>query len=106
MLKLKSQHDWVAGLARLGVPCSPVNTVEQVFDDPQIKAREMRLSMPHVLAGKGTVDLIANPIRFSATPVAYREAPPFLGQHSEEVLKELLGLDEAGIADLRHEGAI
>ena len=106
VLKLKSQHDWVAGLARLGVPCSPVNTVEQVFDDPQIKSREMRLSMPHALAGKGTVDLIANPIRFSATPVAYREAPPFLGQHSEEVLKELLGLDEAGIADLRHEGAI
>ena len=106
VLKLKSQHDWVAGLARLGVPCSPVNTVEQVFADPQIKAREMRLSMPHALAGKGTVDLIANPIRFSATPVAYREAPPFLGQHSEEVLKELLGLDEAGIADLRHEGAI
>ena len=106
VLKLKSQHDWVAGLARLGVPCSPVNTVEQVFADPQIKAREMRLSMPHALAGKGTVDLIANPIRFSATPVAYREAPPFLGQHSEEVLKELLELDEAGIADLRREGAI
>jgi crotonobetainyl-CoA:carnitine CoA-transferase CaiB-like acyl-CoA transferase len=106
VLKLKSQHDWVAGLAGLGVPCSPVNTVEQVFDDPQIKAREMRLSMPHPLAGKGTVDLIANPIRFSATPVAYREAPPFLGQHSEEVLKELLGLDAAGIAALQKDGAI
>ena len=106
VLKLKPQHDWVAGLARLGVPCSPVNTVNQVFDDPQIKAREMRLSMPHVLAGKGTVDLIANPIRFSATPVAYREAPPFLGQHSEEVLKELLGLDAAGIETLRKDGAI
>ncbi|HKF63774.1 MAG TPA: CaiB/BaiF CoA-transferase family protein [Dongiaceae bacterium] len=106
VLKLKPQHDWVAGLAKLGVPCSPVNTVEQVFDDPQIKAREMRLSMPHALAGKGTVDLIANPIRFSATPVAYRQAPPFLGQHSEEVLRELLGLDEAGIAQLRRDGAI
>ena len=106
VLKLKPQHDWVAGLARLGVPCSPVNTVEQVFDDPQIKSREMRLSMPHALAGKGTVDLIANPIRLSATPVAYREAPPFLGQHSEEVLRGLLGLDEAGIAELRRDGAI
>jgi len=106
VLKLKSQHDWVAGLARLGVPCSPVNTVEQVFDDPQIKSREMRLSMPHPLAGKGSVDLIANPIRFSLTPVAYREAPPFLGQHSEEVLRELLGLDAAGIATLHKDGAI
>ena len=106
VLKLKSQHDWVAGLARLGVPCSPVNSVEQVFDDPQIKAREMRLSMPHPLAGKGSVDLIANPIRFSLTPVAYREAPPFLGQHSEEVLRELLGLDAAGIETLRKDGAI
>jgi crotonobetainyl-CoA:carnitine CoA-transferase CaiB-like acyl-CoA transferase len=62
--------------------------------------------MPHPLAGKGTVDLIANPIRFSLTPVAYREAPPFLGQHSEEVLKELLGLDAAGIAALHKDGAI
>jgi crotonobetainyl-CoA:carnitine CoA-transferase CaiB-like acyl-CoA transferase len=106
LLKRKTQQEWVAGLAKLGVPCSPVNTIDQVFADPQVRAREMRVSMPHPLAGKGAVDLIANPIRLSATPVVYREAPPFLGQHSEEVLKELLGLDEAAIADLRREGAI
>src|SRR5215470_14799767 len=104
VLKTKSQNDWVEGLAKLGVPCSPVNTVEQVFADPQVKAREMRLAMPHPLAGSGEVDLIASPIRLSATPVAYRRAPPYLGQHSEEVLGELLGLDAAAIAELRREG--
>jgi crotonobetainyl-CoA:carnitine CoA-transferase CaiB-like acyl-CoA transferase len=106
VLKKKSQMDWVDGLAKLGVPCSPVNTVDQVFADPQVKARGMQMSMPHPLAATGKVDLIANPIRFSGTPIAYRQAPPFLGQHSEEVLSELLGLDAAGIADLRREGAI
>jgi len=102
----KTQREWIEGLATRGVPCSPVNTVDQVFADPQVKAREMRLTMPHPLSGEGTVDLIANPIRFSGTPVAYRQAPPYLGQHSEEVLTELLGLDEAGIAKLRGDGAI
>jgi crotonobetainyl-CoA:carnitine CoA-transferase CaiB-like acyl-CoA transferase len=106
VLKKKSQMAWVDGLAKLGVPCSPVNTVDQVFADPQVKARGMQMSMPHPLAATGKVDLIANPIRFSGTPIAYRQAPPFLGQHSEEVLSEVLGLDAAGIADLRREGAI
>jgi crotonobetainyl-CoA:carnitine CoA-transferase CaiB-like acyl-CoA transferase len=106
ILPRKTQKEWVEGLAGLGVPCSPVNTIDQVFADPQVKAREMRIKMPHPLAGKGEVDLIANPLRLSATPVAYRQAPPFLGQHSEEILRELLGLDQVGIAVLRREGAI
>ncbi len=106
ILRGRPQKEWVEGLAALGVPCSPVNTIDQVFADPQIRAREMQISMPHPLAGKGDVDLIGNPIRFSATPVAYDRAPPYLGQHTEEVLAELLGLDAAGIAELRRTGVV
>jgi crotonobetainyl-CoA:carnitine CoA-transferase CaiB-like acyl-CoA transferase len=66
----------------------------------------MHIKMAHPLAGKGEVDLIANPIRYSATPVEYRKAPPCLGQQSEEVLREILGLDRAAIAELRRNAVI
>jgi len=106
VLRRKSQTEWVEGLAKLGVPCSPVNTIDQAFADPQVRARNMRIKMAHPLAAKGEVDLIANPIRYSTTPVAYRKAPPCLGQQSEEVLRELLGLDQATIAELRRNAVI
>ncbi len=106
LLRRKSQAEWVEGLSRLGVPCSPVNTVDQVFADPQVRARGMRIKMPHRRAGKGEIDLIANPIRYSRTEIAYRAPPPCLGEHSEEILQELLGLDSSAIAKLRQEGVI
>jgi crotonobetainyl-CoA:carnitine CoA-transferase CaiB-like acyl-CoA transferase len=106
VLRRKSQTEWVEGLAKLGVPCSPVNTIDQAFADPQVRARNMRIKMAHPLAAKCEVDLIANPIRYSTTPVAYRKAPPCLGQQSEEVLRELLGLDQATIAELRRNAVI
>jgi crotonobetainyl-CoA:carnitine CoA-transferase CaiB-like acyl-CoA transferase len=61
----------------------------------------MRISMPHPLAGAASVDLIATPIRLSETPASYRRHPPLLGEHTEEVLEELLGLDQHGCAQLR-----
>jgi crotonobetainyl-CoA:carnitine CoA-transferase CaiB-like acyl-CoA transferase len=103
LMRRKSQAEWVQGLAPLGVPCSPVNTVDQVFADPQVQARGMKVSVPHPLAG--SVDLIGNPLKLSATPVTYRRPPPTLGQHTEEVLQEL-GLGAAEIAELRAAGAI
>ncbi|MFO1057589.1 MAG: CaiB/BaiF CoA-transferase family protein [Dongiaceae bacterium] len=103
LMRRKSQSEWVQGLAPLGVPCSPVNTVDQVFADPQVQARGMRITVPHPLSG--TVDLIGNPLKLSATPVTYRRPPPTLGQHTDEVLHEL-GLGEADIAELRAAGAI
>jgi crotonobetainyl-CoA:carnitine CoA-transferase CaiB-like acyl-CoA transferase len=106
LLKKRKQAEWVEGLAKLGVPCSPVNTVDQVFEDPQVQAREMRIAMPHPLAASGRVHLIGNPIKFSATPVEYREPPPYLGQHSESILAELLDLDDKAIAELRREEVI
>jgi crotonobetainyl-CoA:carnitine CoA-transferase CaiB-like acyl-CoA transferase len=97
----KTQSEWVEGLAKLGVPCSPVNSIDQVFADPQVRSRGMQITMPHPQSGKGDVDLIGNPIKYSATPVDYRRAPPYLGQHTDEVLAEMLKLSPAEIAELR-----
>lgn len=101
MTQRKTQSAWIKGLGELGVPCSPVNGIDQVFADPQVRHREMRIRMPHPDSATGDVDLIANPIRFSETPVSYRLPPPSAGQHTDELLRELLGLDGEAIAALR-----
>src|SRR5882724_4238956 len=106
VMRRKTQGEWVEGLAELGVPCSPVNTVDQVFADPQVRARGMQIAMPHPLAAKGDVDLIGNPIKYSATQVTYRRPPPYLGQHTDEVLGELLKLSGSEMAELRNKGVI
>jgi glutaryl-CoA transferase len=97
---------WLAGLQASGVPCGPVNDLRQVFDDPQIRHRQMSITMPHPAAPGGRVSLIANPIRYSATPVEYRRAPPTLGEHTDEVLQEILGLTQAERTRLRTNGVI
>lgn len=106
VMRRKTTEEWVEGLAALGVPCGPVNSLDQVFADPQVQARGMRLDMPHASAATGTVPLIANPLKMSATPPSYRHSPPTLGQHTDEVLHELLGLDGAELARLREVGTI
>ncbi|MBL6942295.1 MAG: CoA transferase, partial [Rhodospirillales bacterium] len=73
---------------------------------PQIKQRHMKISVPHETAASGAVDLIGNPINLSETPVSYRYAPPTLGQHTDEVLKELLGLSDDQLKTLREDGLI
>jgi crotonobetainyl-CoA:carnitine CoA-transferase CaiB-like acyl-CoA transferase len=98
--------DWLTGLQAAGVPCGPVNDVRQVFDDPQVRHRGMQVEMPHPTARGGRVSLIGNPIRYSATPVQYRRAPPALGEQTDEVLQEILGLSEAERARLRAGGVI
>jgi len=77
-----------------------------VFDDPAVLARGMKISMPHPLAGNDAVDLIGNPIKLSETPPTYRRPPPTMGQHTDEVLEEVLGLSEDEINDLRIGGLI
>ncbi len=101
---MRTTAEWIELLERMGVPCGPINNVAQVFDDPQVRARGMKIELPHPLAGQ--VPLVASPIRLSATPVQYRSAPPTLGQHTREVLSELLEMDEQTIAQLAQEGAI
>ena len=84
----RTTAEWIAALEQVGVPCGPINNLQQVFNDPQIRARNMQLEMPHPLSGQ--VQLVANPIRLSRTPVRYRTAPPLLGEHNAEVLKDWL----------------
>ncbi len=96
--------DWVAAMEAAGVPCGPINTLERVFEDPHVKSRGNRLDMSHPLAGQ--VPLVANPIRMSESPVQYRNAPPTLGQHTDEVLSDWLNASESDIDRLRAEKAI
>ncbi|WP_299626784.1 CaiB/BaiF CoA-transferase family protein [Pelagibius sp.] len=102
----KTQTEWVDGLADLAVPAGAVNNLAQVFEDPQIKAREMKISMPYPGSRDGQVDLIGNPIKFSETPVEYRVAPPRSGQDSDSVLRELLDIGPEECARLRGKGVI
>ncbi|MEO8777872.1 MAG: CoA transferase [Rhodanobacter sp.] len=103
-LATRSSTEWLAALEPATVPCAPVNTLDQVFDDTQIKARGMQIDLPHPVAGH--VPGVANPVRFSATPVQYRHAAPELGRHTEEVLQGLLGVDAAELAELDAAGVI
>ena len=106
VLKSKARKIWLDGLEKLGVPAGPVNDIAQVFDDPQVRHREMQISVPHETAAAGSVDLIGNPVKMSETPVSYRHAPPTLGQHTDEVLRELLGLSDDQLQKLHEDGLV
>ncbi len=100
----RTTRDWVAALEAAGVPCGPINRIDEVFADPQVQARGLRIELPHPAAG--TVPLVANPIRLSDTPVRYRLAPPQLGQHTGEVLADWLGVDVSALDALRRDAII
>nr|WP_298415640.1 CaiB/BaiF CoA-transferase family protein [uncultured Halomonas sp.] len=100
----RSTDEWLASLEAVGVPCGPINTLDRVFDDPQVRHRGMRLNMAH--PGSGDVDLVSNPIRFDSQALNADLPPPTLGQHSDEVLRELLNIDDENLADLRRRGVI
>ncbi len=95
---------WVEGLTAVNVPCGPINAIDQVFADPQVKARGMEITMAHAI--DPALRLIGSPIKMSESPVAYRLPPPRLGEHTEEVLQELLALQPADIEGLRRRGVI
>ena len=100
----RSKAEWLERLEAAGVPNGPINDLAQVFEEPQVKARGVKIELEHAAAGK--LPLVASPMRFSGTPLEYRLAPPQLGEHTDEVLRGLLGKSEAEIAQLRAAGAI
>jgi len=104
LLTQRSSRDWLSALEAVGVPCGPINDLEQVFADPHVQARRIHQDLPHPEAG--TVPTVASPIRYSATPIEHTVAPPTLGQHTDAVLGEALGLCAADIAALRDKGVI
>ncbi|NMF86907.1 CaiB/BaiF CoA transferase family protein [Aromatoleum petrolei] len=101
---LRSTAEWIAALEPLAVPCGPINTLADVFADPQVQARGLKVTIPHPLAG--TVPLVANPMKLSETPPDYRLPPPALGEHTDEILSGTLGLTDAEIGRLRTAGVL
>ena len=97
---------WITQLEGLSIGCGPINRLSEVFADPQVQARGMVVEVPHPSSPSGVATVIANPIRLSATPAAYRLGPPTLGEHTEAVLSALLGMDPEAIASLRAKGVV
>ncbi len=102
----KSSAFWLEQLEANNIGCGPINDLHQVFENPQVKAREMVHEMMHSANGGTKTRLLASPIRLSQTPVTYRNAPPLLGEHTDAVLEDVLCLDAADIAALREAGAL
>jgi crotonobetainyl-CoA:carnitine CoA-transferase CaiB-like acyl-CoA transferase len=103
-LAARDRDDWVAAFAAAGLPAGPINDVGQVFADPQVLHREMAVEVEHPTAGR--IRLPGIPVKFSATPARVQGPPPRLGEHTDEILRRVLGLPDAEIADLRAIGAV
>ena len=104
MVKRKTRQEWIDELEAAGVPCGPINNLDDVYANPQVKARGMQVDLPHPSGGQ--VKLVRNPMNLSATPVRCDMPPPTLGQHTGSVLQELLGKSEEEISQLREKAVI
>ena len=106
LFRSRTTAQWIALLEDKAVPCGPINTIAQAFDDPQVRMRGIQMTLPRMDTDDiRHIPTVASPMRLSATPVTYRAAPPTLGQHTDEVLHEL-GLNDAAIATLKNQRAI
>ena len=101
IIKKKTIKQWVEGLVKVNVPCGPINNIQQVFEDKQVKSRKMVISMKHSKSKNKKIKLIANPINFSESKIQYKKPPPKLGQDTITVLKKFLKLDSKDLLDLK-----
>ena len=104
MTRKKTKAEWIALLEVVGVPCGPINNFKEVFENEQVKAREIELNVPHPTTGQ--MKLVASPMRLSKTPVEVRMPPPTLGQHTDAILRDRLKLDTQAVKNLRQNGII
>jgi formyl-CoA transferase len=104
MVKEKTKVEWISLLESVGVPCGPINNLQEVFENEQVIARGIQLNVPHPTAG--SMKLVASPMRLSKTPVTVRMPPPLLGEHTEEILGVTLHYTHEQIAQLRSKGII
>jgi len=104
VMRTRTKREWIELLESATVPCGPINNMKEVFEDPQVQHRKLRVDIPHPLGGVAPV--VASPLRLSKTPVEYRLAPPLLGQHNDEVYQGLLGKNAGEIEKLRSAGII
>lgn len=104
LLAQQTTHWWLTSLNSVGVPCGPICTIDQVFDNPQVQAREMKITLDH--AHLGQVESVANPIKLSVTPLQYCQPPPMLGEHTQAVLKDWLAMGEPEYSGLLNAGVI
>ena len=104
IMQTRGKSEWMALLEPVNVPCGPINNMQDVFDEPQVIHRQLRVDLPH--ASGAVAPTVASPMRFSRTPVEYRAAPPALGQHTDEVLRTILGKTSAEIQRLKSDGVL
>jgi crotonobetainyl-CoA:carnitine CoA-transferase CaiB-like acyl-CoA transferase len=104
ILKTRSRDEWISLLGGAGIPCTPINDVKEVFEDPQVLNRGMLVELDHPSAGR--IKMVGIPVKYSGTEAEIRRPPPRLGEHTDEVLSGLLGYDAARIASLRARGAV
>jgi len=104
LLRRRTTAQWLAALEAAQVPCGPINDLAQVFEEPQVRHRGLRLDLPHPVAG--STPGVRNPVRFSRTHIEYERAPPPLGADTRTELRERLGLDDATLGELAARGVI
>ena len=102
----KTIREWVQGLTKINVPCGPINNIEQVFSDPQVKSRKMKINMKHKKSKTGKINMVGSPMNFSVSKIKYKKTPPTLGEDTKKFLKKFLKISIPEIKRLKDEGII
>ena len=102
----KTITEWVQGLTKINVPCGPINNIKQVFDDPQVKSRKMKINMKHKKSKTGKINIVGSPMNFSVSKIKYKKTPPTLGEDTKKFLNRFLKISIPEIKKLKDEGII